>query len=110
MVRQGRVAGGESQWIKAVSLWPHGNIDASLETGNRRCWVVAVVRQKGIGPVVLDARRFKLISHNQKRMKNTMPDPWPMPCEVDWLGATQPISPVNDSGGNKLFCAPVIRW
>ena len=67
MVKQGKVASGESQWMETVSLWPHEKVDVALETGNMSWWVVAVLRQIGIEPVVVDARQFKLISHSKKK-------------------------------------------
>jgi transposase len=38
-----------------------------LETGTMTWWVVAVLRDAGLEPVVIDARQFKLISHSKKK-------------------------------------------
>lgn len=67
VLRRGKEASTESSWLGMVSDWPAGSVRVALETGSLTWWVVDVLRQAGIEPVVVDARQFKMIASSKKK-------------------------------------------
>ena len=67
IIRRGKVSSGESGWLKIVQQWPMEEVRVALETGGMSWWVVDVLRGAGLEPVVVDARRFKLIADSKKK-------------------------------------------
>ena len=67
VVRQGTVGSEESGWLKIVNHWSGEDLSIALETGCTTWWVVDVLREAGIEPVVIDARQFKMISDSKKK-------------------------------------------
>lgn len=67
IARRGKVASGEAGWLEIVEQWPGEEVRVALETGGMSWWVVDVLRGAGIEPVVVDARRFKLIADSKKK-------------------------------------------
>ena len=67
IIRRGKVSSGEAGWLKIVQQWPMEEVRVALETGGMSWWVVDVLRGAGLEPVVVDARRFKLIADSKKK-------------------------------------------
>jgi transposase len=67
VVRRGTVSSEESGWLEIVHHWSGEELSIVLETGCTTWWVVDVLREAGIQPVVIDARRFKMISDSKKK-------------------------------------------
>jgi transposase len=67
VVHQGTVSSVEAGWLEIVNHWPLDEISITLETGSMTWWVVDVLREAGIEPVVIDARRFKMIANSKKK-------------------------------------------
>jgi transposase len=67
VVRRGTVESLESGWLEIVNHWPSDDVSVALETGSMTWWVVDVLRDTGVEPVVVDARQFKLISESKKK-------------------------------------------
>ena len=67
IVRRGKVTSGEAGWLGIVADWPSVEIKVALETGGMSWWVVDVLREVGIEPVVVDARQFKMIADSKKK-------------------------------------------
>ena len=63
----GVVASTERGWGEVVSAWPVAEVRVAVETGTVTWWVVSVLRELGIEPTVVDARRFKLIAQSRKK-------------------------------------------
>ena len=67
VVHRGTVVSVEAGWLEIVNHWPGQDVAVVLETGTMTWWVVDVLREAGIDPVVIDARQFKLISESKKK-------------------------------------------
>ena len=67
VVRRGTVDSVETGWLAIVKHWSTDEISIALETGSLTWWVVDVLREAGIEPVVIDARRFKMIADSKKK-------------------------------------------
>jgi transposase len=66
VVHRGTVSSVEAGWLEIVNHWSGQESAIALETGTMTWWVVDVLREAGIEPVVIDARQFKLISRQQE--------------------------------------------
>lgn len=67
VIRRGTVDSVETGWLEIVNHWAGGEISITLETGSMTWWVVDVLRDAGIEPVVIDVRRFKMIADSKKK-------------------------------------------
>jgi transposase len=67
VVSRGQVDSDEESWTSIIGTWPAAEVRVALETGNMTWWVVDVLREVGVEPVVVDARQFKLIAHSKKK-------------------------------------------
>jgi len=67
VARRGKVKSGQAAWLEIVGQWPGQQVRVALETGAMTWWVVDVLREAGIEPVVVDARQFKLIAASKKK-------------------------------------------
>ena len=65
--RRATVPGDEAGLLKAVQDWLCGGVEVALETGCMTWCAVDVLRKVGIEPVVVDARRLKMISDSKKK-------------------------------------------
>jgi transposase len=66
-VSGGVVTSNEPGWREAVGNWPAAEVRVALETGTMTWWAVSALRELGIEPTVVDARRFKLIAQSRKK-------------------------------------------
>jgi transposase len=57
----------EAGWLEIVNHWSGQELAIALETGTMTWWVVDVLREAGVEPVVIDARQFKMISDSKKK-------------------------------------------
>lgn len=67
VIHRGTVPSGETGWLDAIHRWPKDEIAVALETGSMTWWVVDVLREAGIEPIVVDARQFKMIADSKKK-------------------------------------------
>ncbi|MBU1274236.1 MAG: IS110 family transposase [Proteobacteria bacterium] len=67
VIRRGTVSSGEAGWLGIMGHWSRGEAAVALETGSMTWWVVDVLREAGIEPVVVDARQFKMIADSKKK-------------------------------------------
>ena len=67
LAKRGKVPSDEDGWLGIVGNWPIDDVQVALETGAMTWWVVDVLREAGIEPVVVDARQFKLIADSKKK-------------------------------------------
>jgi transposase len=67
VVRKGTVDSSESGWLAIVKSWSGEDLSMALETGCTSWWVVDVLRGAGVEPIVIDARRFKMIADSKKK-------------------------------------------
>ena len=67
VIRRGTIPSGEADWLEIISHWPKGDVAVALETGSMTWWVVDVLREAGIDPVVVDSRQFKMIADSKKK-------------------------------------------
>jgi transposase len=67
VIKRGKVPSGEAGWLGIVGQWSLDQVRVALETGGMSWWVVDMLRQAGIEPVVVDARRFKMIAASKKK-------------------------------------------
>ncbi|MBU1157699.1 MAG: IS110 family transposase [Proteobacteria bacterium] len=74
VIHRGTVPSGETGWLEAIHRWPKDEIAVALETGSMTWWVVDVLREAGIEPIVVDARQFKMIADSKK--KSDRHDAW----------------------------------
>jgi transposase len=67
VVHRGTVSSVEAGWLEIVNHWSGQELAIALETGTMTWWVVDVLREAGVEPVVIDARQFKMISDSKKK-------------------------------------------
>jgi transposase len=67
VLRRGTVDSSETGWREIVRHWSRKDLSIALETGSMTWWVVDVLRDAGVEPVVVDARQFKMISDSKKK-------------------------------------------
>ena len=67
VVHRGTVVSADAGWVEIINHWSGQELAIALETGTMTWWVVDVLREAGIEPVVIDARQFKLISESKKK-------------------------------------------
>lgn len=67
VLRRGTVNSDESGWLEIVNRYSGEDLSIALETGCTTWWVVDILREAGIEPIVIDARRFKMIADSKKK-------------------------------------------
>lgn len=67
VIKRGKVPSGDEGWHDAMSQWDSFEIRVALETGCLTWWAVDSLSRRGINPVVVDARSFKLVSQSKKK-------------------------------------------
>jgi len=67
ILRRGIVNSKESGWLEIVNYCFSDEISIALETGSMTWWVVDVLRDAGVEPIVVDARQFKMIADSKKK-------------------------------------------
>jgi transposase len=66
----------EVGWLEIVNHWSGQELSIALETGTMTWWVVDVLREAGIEPVVIDARQLQNdIRTTRKKVIAMMPEP-----------------------------------
>lgn len=67
VVSRGKVESTEEAWREVLSRKPTDQVRLVFETGTMAWWLVAVAREAGIEPTVVDVRHFKLLATSKKK-------------------------------------------
>ncbi len=67
VIARGKVESTEAGWRSVLGAKPASELRLALETGTMAWWLVAVARDVGIEPVVVDARQFKLVGMSKRK-------------------------------------------